>query len=53
MNSNQSWNDDLADAEVYVGDTLCGTLPSNPGPHEYLDVECDVTGNFVKIQLVE
>lgn len=53
LNSRQSWGSDIAWAEVYVGDMLCGYVTSNPVAGEWLEVECaaGTIGSRVAIEL--
>ena len=39
----------LANAKVYIGTTLCGTLPGTPEKRKVYPITCDVVGDYVKL----
>ena len=41
--------DQAANAKVYIGSTLCGTLPGTLELAKDYPITCDATGDFVRI----
>lgn len=42
-------HDIAKNAKVYIGDTLCGTMQSTIERQKTYTINCDATGDFVKI----
>ena len=49
VTSSSEYYYDLANAEAYIGDNLCGSFPSDIDPQTDYTIYCDLVGDFVKI----
>ena len=46
---NDAWFNQVEDVKVFIGTTLCGTLPGTVERAKLYPITCDATGDYVKL----